>query len=164
VRELRAEGRAVLEVVRRRAPDATRALADFSGKAAAAIAARAAEIAAPTEDDHEPPAVGDEVEVQGTSIRGELVAISGSTARLRRGALTFQAPLATLRRRRSEPPPKERFRPLRSDDNVPTELNLVGTRVREALDRLERFLDRAQSAGVDSIRIIHGLGTGALKR
>ena len=164
LRDLKAEGRAVLEVARRRAPDATRALAEFSGKAAAAIAARAAEIAAPAADDHEPPAVGDEVEVQGTNIRGELIAISGATARLRRGALTFQAPLANLRRRAAERPPKERFRPVRSDENVPTELNLVGVRVREALDRLERFLDRAQSAGIDSVRIIHGLGTGALKR
>ena len=164
LRDLKAEGRAVLGVVRRRAPDATRALAEFSGKAAAAIAARAAEVATPTDDDHEPPAVGDEVEVQGTTIRGELVEISGSTARLRRGALTFQAPLANLRRRVPERPPQERFRPAPRDENVPTELNLVGMRVREALDRLERFLDRAQSAGVDSVRIIHGLGTGALKR
>jgi DNA mismatch repair protein MutS2 len=37
-------------------------------------------------------------------------------------------------------------------------------RVREALTRLEHFLDRAQIAGLPTVRIIHGLGTGALKR
>lgn len=37
-------------------------------------------------------------------------------------------------------------------------------RVREALTRLEHFLDRAQTAGLPAVRIIHGLGTGALKR
>jgi DNA mismatch repair protein MutS2 len=29
---------------------------------------------------------------------------------------------------------------------------------------LEPFLDRAQEAGVPSVRIVHGLGSGALKR
>jgi DNA mismatch repair protein MutS2 len=29
---------------------------------------------------------------------------------------------------------------------------------------LERFLDRAQERGIRSVRIVHGLGTGALKR
>jgi len=50
------------------------------------------------------------------------------------------------------------------DDDVPHELNLIGMRVREALDRLESFLDKAQEAGVGSVRIIHGLGTGALRK
>ena len=51
-----------------------------------------------------------------------------------------------------------------SEEHTPTELNLIGMRVREALDRLEHFLDRAQQGGASSVRIIHGLGTGALKR
>jgi DNA mismatch repair protein MutS2 len=164
VRDLKAEGRAVLEILRRREPDATRVLAEFSRKATATIAERAAEVAAPEAVDLEPPVVGDMVEVCGTSIRGELIAILGDTARLRKGALTFQAPVGNLRRRLPDvaesKPPRRRSREI----EVANELNLVGARVQEALDRLERFLDRAQEAGVPSVRIIHGLGTGALKQ
>ena len=165
LRDLKAEGRAVLEIVRRRESDAAKTLATFSGKAAAAIAARAADLASPEPADDEPPTLGDFVEVRGTSIRGELVEVHGETARLRSGALTFQAPVVNLRRRIPDVPSQKAARrhPTRSDD-VARELNLVGARVQEALNRLEAFLDRAQEAGVPSVRIIHGLGTGALKR
>jgi len=43
-------------------------------------------------------------------------------------------------------------------------LNLIGLRVEEALGELERFLDRAGVNGPSVVTIIHGLGTGALKR
>ena len=166
VRDLKAEGRATLEIVRRREPEAARALTEFSRKAAAAIASRAAEIAEPEPADEGLPLPGDSVEVRGTSIRGELVEIQGETARLRSGALTFQVPLANVRRRVPEPPAaKKAVASRHSDtDDAPSELHLVGMRVREALTRLEHFLDRAQIAGLPTVRIIHGLGTGALKR
>lgn len=166
VRDLKAEGRAVLEIVRRREPDAAKTLAAFSGKATAAIAARAADVVPPEPDEDEPPVLGDSVEVRGTSIRGELIEIQGETARLRSGVLTFQAPVANLRRRAPDLPRSNtaRRQPRRGDDDVASELHLVGVRVQEALDRLERFMDRAQEAGIPSVRIVHGLGTGALKR
>jgi DNA mismatch repair protein MutS2 len=44
------------------------------------------------------------------------------------------------------------------------ELSLIGLRAREAVERLERFLDRAIQAGEPSVRIIHGVGSGALRR
>src|SRR4030095_7539821 len=42
--------------------------------------------------------------------------------------------------------------------------DLRGQRVDEALDALGAALDRAASAGRDRLRVIHGLGTGALRR
>jgi len=166
VRSLKAEGRAVLEVVRQRGPDASRTLTEFGRKASAAIAAHAAETQAPEPAEDAPPVLGDDVEVRGTSIRGELVEIKGETARLRSGALTFQAPLANLRRRLPDAPSATAPRPHRSapTEEIPSELHLVGMRVHEALTRLERFLDQAQSGGLPSVRVVHGLGTGALKR
>ncbi len=166
VRALKAEGRAVLEALRRRGPEASPALAEFGRKAAAAIGDHVAAAQTPEPDD-EPPALGDTVEVRGTGIRGELVEIQGETARLRSGALTFQAPLANLRRRLPDPTSVDatpRPRRTAASDEPASELHLVGVRVREALGRLERFLDQAQSAGLPSVRIVHGLGTGALKR
>lgn len=44
------------------------------------------------------------------------------------------------------------------------ELKLLGMRGDEALKAVERFLDEANIAGVKSAKIIHGYGTGILKR
>jgi DNA mismatch repair protein MutS2 len=46
----------------------------------------------------------------------------------------------------------------------PTELNLIGTRVEDALTSLEGFIDQAILAGLREIRIVHGIGTGTLQR
>ena len=43
------------------------------------------------------------------------------------------------------------------------DLDLRGVRVVEALDRLDRFLDKAALAGLPSVRLVHGVGTGALR-
>jgi len=54
-----------------------------------------------------------------------------------------------------------------SDDVTPAiaaELNLIGQRVDEALDESDRFLDRALLEGKQAVRIIHGFGTGVLRK
>ncbi len=47
--------------------------------------------------------------------------------------------------------------------SVASSLDLRGARVDEALEALERYLDDAGLAGLGSVTIIHGLGTGALR-
>jgi DNA mismatch repair protein MutS2 len=44
------------------------------------------------------------------------------------------------------------------------ELNLIGKTVEAALEDLDRFIDSALLSGFDTIRVIHGLGTGALRK
>ena len=44
------------------------------------------------------------------------------------------------------------------------ELNVVGLRVEEAIDRVEKEIDRAILNGTSGIRIIHGHGTGRLRK
>ena len=45
-----------------------------------------------------------------------------------------------------------------------TEINLVGQRVDEALEKIEGLLNDAALGGVKEVRIIHGRGTGTLRR
>ena len=47
---------------------------------------------------------------------------------------------------------------------VAVELNIIGRTREEARDLLEKYLDDAFLAGLTSVRIIHGKGTGALRR
>ncbi len=49
-------------------------------------------------------------------------------------------------------------------DAGPNRCDLRGLRVDEALDRLVEALDRAASAGRPHLVVIHGIGTGALRR
>jgi DNA mismatch repair protein MutS2 len=163
LRTLKAEGRALLEVTRRRAPDAARTLAEFVRGREEEVARQEAAIAAPAAAPERAPAVGDQVEVQGTMIRGELVELGAQSARVLRGTITYRVPSAQLRTLGAAARPAP---PRRADvaGGVRAELNLVGVRAAEALRRLDRFLDQAQAAGVASVRIVHGLGTGALKR
>ncbi len=44
------------------------------------------------------------------------------------------------------------------------ELNLIGQRVEKAIGLVDRFLNDASLSGVEEVRIIHGYGTGALRR
>ncbi|MFN0151043.1 MAG: endonuclease MutS2 [bacterium] len=47
---------------------------------------------------------------------------------------------------------------------VPLELDLRGLRAEEAVGAVDRYIDSAAVAGLPSVRIIHGKGTGALRR
>lgn len=47
---------------------------------------------------------------------------------------------------------------------VSAELNLIGLRVDEALVQLDRYLDGVVVAGLPQVRIVHGFGTGALRK
>ncbi len=47
--------------------------------------------------------------------------------------------------------------------SVASSLDLRGARVEEALEALGRYLDDASLAGLGSVTVIHGLGTGALR-
>jgi len=52
----------------------------------------------------------------------------------------------------------------RAAAQVSPTLSLRGERVEAALEQLEAYLDQALLAGLDSVAIIHGSGTGALRR
>ncbi|MCU1246151.1 MAG: MutS2 family protein, partial [Acidobacteria bacterium] len=53
-----------------------------------------------------------------------------------------------------------------AEDIVPigAELNLIGQRVDDALEESDKFLDRSLLEGKRAVRIIHGFGTGTLRR
>jgi DNA mismatch repair protein MutS2 len=51
-----------------------------------------------------------------------------------------------------------------SDSGAQTELKLIGKKTDEAVELTDKFLDEAFLNGVGEVRIIHGHGTGALRR
>ena len=53
---------------------------------------------------------------------------------------------------------------LRNSGVVPLELHLIGLRVEEALSKLDKYLDDALAIHYKQVRIVHGHGTGALRK
>lgn len=51
----------------------------------------------------------------------------------------------------------------RSFKAFPMELNIIGMRVEEGINALDHYIDQAVYHNVKNVRIIHGMGTGALR-
>jgi len=51
-----------------------------------------------------------------------------------------------------------------SDDVASPELNVIGQTTDQAVDAVDKFLDEASLASLHQVRIVHGHGTGALRR
>jgi DNA mismatch repair protein MutS2 len=63
--------------------------------------------------------------------------------------------------------PKAGSRPYATSSDysdAPTELHLIGKKVEEAKPMLEGYLDRAARSGRPFVRIVHGHGSGALRK
>lgn len=98
-------------------------------------------------------------------VRGEIAAITGSTATVRSGSVTLRVPLASLR---PAVPGTER-RPAAAirvpeKTGVGSELHLLGRTTDEAREMVEQYLDDAFMAGLPTVRLVHGKGTGALRK
>lgn len=50
------------------------------------------------------------------------------------------------------------------NQNVPSEINVIGRNVDEATQEVEKFVDRAFLAGMRRVRVVHGSGMGILRK
>jgi len=98
----------------------------------------------------------------------------GRTAEVEAGPLRMKVPLADIIGIENEPAAKADAAAARrpgftvraqpSDEPAAGEINVIGCTVEEASGRVDKFLDEAALAGKPTVRIIHGHGTGALRR
>lgn len=130
----------------------------------------------PVEPDDAPLARGDRVKLRTGQI-GEVLSIRGRRVEVRSGGLTVRAKRDEVTRlggpapapkqvsrapRQTKKAPAPRLdQALRMDGNT---LDLRGKRVDEGLSEVEMYLDRASRGGFECLFILHGHGTGAMKR
>jgi DNA mismatch repair protein MutS2 len=108
--------------------------------------------------------------VRVTDLGFEATLVSGPDAegrvQLRRGNFNIQSHVSRLAAAAAAATPAVRGPAARyeaSDEPPPLEADLRGMDVADALGEVDRALDRAVLAGLSEVRIIHGLGTGALR-
>jgi DNA mismatch repair protein MutS2 len=126
--------------------------------------------AVPQGDPGRPPAVGDRVLVGVFGLEGVVQAlhdreaevdVRGKRLRARVDELRVLTPAAALQAQ----PGRVRVNvDLQPREGSLSELNLIGCHVDEALSRTEKFLDEALITEQKSVRLIHGYGTGQLRR
>jgi DNA mismatch repair protein MutS2 len=98
---------------------------------------------------------------------GEVAHVDEGEAEVQVGSFRVRVPVEELEPRAEEVPSEGPARvELRGPGAgpLPAELNCRGLTVEEALEQVGKYLDRAFLAGLPQVRIIHGKGTGALRR
>jgi len=122
--------------------------------------------------------VGDTVKLRSFGSIGIVDSLKGNEAEVRVKSLRFREKLENLERVELSSPTKsktEKFARLResrgtevqlktAQGNGRSELNVIGQTTDEAVDAVDKFLDEASMASLTQVRIIHGHGTGALRR
>jgi len=134
-------------------------------------------------------APGVTVAAEHLGIRGVLLEITGSSATVRSGSVTVRVPVSALRPSPMNPAATGWGEPVRGEPvrgepakgpgrvgfrspgslpgsprPVAAEILLLGQTTDEARDRVEQYLDDAFLAGLASVRLVHGKGTGALRK
>jgi DNA mismatch repair protein MutS2 len=118
--------------------------------------------------------VGDRARSRSGGWEGRVAALDrdGRRATLEAGGLRVAVDIADLLPavtepgetvRRMEPAAEVESLRLARARAISDSLDVRGARVEEALDALDRYLDDAVLAGLSSVTIVHGVGTGALR-
>jgi len=113
---------------------------------------------------------GDRAEHRKFKVTGEVVSVDGTKAVLnvngRRMTVEKKdlVPALVVGSSSKSRPTANRQLSTLNEAEIGAELNLIGSHVDDALDASDKFLDRALLEGKQAVRIIHGFGTGTLRK
>lgn len=106
--------------------------------------------------------VGDNVRLESGNQIGKILDINGEYANVSINGLNIKTNLNKLIKVNQQV--KKEYKPRQRMESVSMELNLVGKRVEEALVILDDYLDHAYGYNLKTVKIIHGFGTGQLRK
>jgi DNA mismatch repair protein MutS2 len=111
---------------------------------------------------------GDRVRIQSLDRDGIVESIRDGIYGVMVGPLRYRADRKDIERVSEglppTPPPQLRILAPDNPEETVRELKVIGLSADEALDRVDKFLDQAFLADIDSVRIIHGHGKGILRK
>jgi DNA mismatch repair protein MutS2 len=180
LREARSEFEADLETLRQQMRDLRRRIEESAAsteeiaqverevEALEEAVPEAPEPPAPPPPTAEPPArpieAGDVVYVLSLGAEGEVLSLDEGEAEVQVGPARTWVPLNRLELRGAPEPEPERSHTTYETPSVEPRIDLRGAVVEEALTELDRYLDGASLSNLPQARIVHGKGTGALRR
>jgi DNA mismatch repair protein MutS2 len=109
---------------------------------------------------------GDAVQLVGSSVKGIVERVSEDRAILVAGSFHMEVPLGRLKKSGESPAKAQSPISVRTTrpTGIPSSIMVRGMTVDEALPDVERYLDQAYRAGYDQVTVIHGRGTGTLRK
>jgi DNA mismatch repair protein MutS2 len=124
----------------------------------------------PPRKGHGPIIQGKEVDVLSLGVRGSVTELlaGGREAEVLSGGIRMRVPVDDLApagfENKVSGPVKTGNISYEGSSDSPSEINLVGTRVDDALQSLDKALDRSMLGPGRVLRVVHGKGTGVLKK
>ncbi len=114
------------------------------------------------------PQAGDLVRLKHLSQEGEVIEpIGDNRFRVQVGNVTMTVETASLEKLEKNDPAsseKRRISPVDREETPGPELHLLGMTVDEALEAMDRYFDKAVMNNMTRVYVIHGKGTGALRK
>lgn len=108
---------------------------------------------------------GDYVQLKSLGYHGEVLSVNKNKASVLANGMKLNVSLSDLEkicRPKQEKSEKSYKKTIRS--SFPLECNVIGMHVDEALAVVDKYLDNAILNRAGSVRIVHGMGTGALRK
>ncbi len=120
----------------------------------------------PSKGEGEKVEVGDTVFVARLQQHGDVTALDENGAEVQVGSFRVRVASNEIEKTAARAESREKISPRVVEPTVESpgmEVSLRGLRADDALEALEKYLDRAYLAGLSSVRIVHGKGTGTLR-
>ncbi|MCR3905836.1 MAG: endonuclease MutS2 [Tenericutes bacterium] len=114
--------------------------------------------------------IGDEVYIIPYQQYGKIESIKNDEYRVIFGKFDLKFEASDLRKEQPKVDPKKRVQQVKTtqgetpERNAKLELDLRGYRFEEVKDAMEQAIDRALLSGLSSLRVIHGFGSGAVRK
>ena len=110
--------------------------------------------------------VGDDVLVLSYNQRATVLEILGNTLQIKMGAMKLNIKKKEVRKIESEPEIAKRYVSTSSvsSKKVGIDINVIGLNTEEAIREIENYMDKVILQGYDTVTIIHGLGSGILRK
>ncbi len=114
--------------------------------------------------------IGDYVSLPSLSLSGRIVSINGSNVTfVSKEGMSFSSKKERLTKIMEPKEKRESITGIKVDEtglgaSLPLELNLIGMRAEPALSSLDAYLDKCRIKKYKRVRIIHGFGSGILRK
>ena len=111
--------------------------------------------------------IGDIVRLKGKHTKGEIISIRENKANVNFNGIKMWVRLSDLEKVDEKAPKKKEIKfniKKTRTTNLKPEINLIGLTREEAIRKLSDFLDKAMLEGFSTVRIIHGYGSGILRK